>query len=94
MAGAHAEKDRTGSSYLFGMWVDPDVRRGGVGLALTRAVEDWARSAGLTQIRLWVVGSNQRALALYRRVGYAETGEAKPLRSDPNVIEIEMAKPL
>ena len=94
MAGAHLERDRPGTAYLFGMWVDPSVRRAGVGLELTRAVETWARSAGADRIRLWVIGSNDMAIAMYLRAGYAETGESKPLRGEPANLEIEMARSL
>src|SRR5688572_18200664 len=33
-------------AYLEGWYVDPDVRRAGVGAALVRAVEAWARRCG------------------------------------------------
>ena len=34
-------------AYLEGWYVDPDMRRQGVGAALVRAAEDWARAKGL-----------------------------------------------
>lgn len=36
--------------YLEGWWVDPDVRRRGVGAALVRAFEGWARARGYREV--------------------------------------------
>ncbi len=36
-------------AYLEGWYVDEDVRRQGVGAALVRAAEAWARAKGLTE---------------------------------------------
>jgi ribosomal protein S18 acetylase RimI-like enzyme len=43
----------------------------GAGRALVEAAEGWARSEGLDLITLNVFANNQRALALYQRLGYA-----------------------
>jgi ribosomal protein S18 acetylase RimI-like enzyme len=43
----------------------------GAGRALVEAAEEWARSEGLHLITLNVFANNQRALALYQRLGYA-----------------------
>ncbi len=37
-------------AYVEGWYVDPDQRRAGLGTALMRAAEDWARSQGLTEL--------------------------------------------
>lgn len=44
----------------------------GVGKALSRAVLDWGRSAGLHLMRLRVFDANTRAIALYRSLGFEE----------------------
>lgn len=48
----------------------------GIGTALVAALEARARSAGRTTARLTVEHDNPRAAALYRRLGYRETGSA------------------
>lgn len=51
--------------------VRKDVRRQGIGSALLRSAECWARSKGVTQLRLTVYEFNAGAHAFYRRLGYA-----------------------
>ncbi|MGH7659242.1 MAG: GNAT family N-acetyltransferase, partial [Gemmatimonadales bacterium] len=42
----------------------------GVGRALMRAAEDWARGKGHRLLTLNVFGDNTRAVGLYKRLGY------------------------
>jgi len=58
----------------------------GVGRALLQAAEDWARARGHDAITLHVFVANERARALYERVGYAaETIRyVKPLPAEPD----------
>ena len=46
----------------------------GLGRALTKACIDCARAAGYAQLELNAVAENQRALALYRDIGFVEYG--------------------
>ena len=46
------------------------ARRVGVGRALMRAAEAWARERGLAVLSLDVWSTNDRALSFYRRLGY------------------------
>lgn len=48
-----------------------DARRMGVGTALMKAGEAWARDRGLPALSLDVWSTNERALAFYRRLGYS-----------------------
>lgn len=64
-----------GVSDLRSVWVSPDLRGRGVGDQLVSAVERWARRAGATTLRLTVIPGNEPAIALYRRNGFALTGE-------------------
>jgi GNAT superfamily N-acetyltransferase len=46
----------------------------GLGRALLDTAVDWARAVGITKLTLGVFPSNERALALYRAVGFVEEG--------------------
>jgi GNAT superfamily N-acetyltransferase len=48
----------------------PEHRRRGVGKALIKYVENWARKRGDRQIALQVFQSNQPAINLYNQLGY------------------------
>jgi ribosomal protein S18 acetylase RimI-like enzyme len=50
--------------------VTAEARRLGVGTALMKAGEAWARERGLPALSLDVWSTNERALAFYRRLGY------------------------
>ena len=50
--------------------VTVDARRIGVGTALMRAGEAWARDRGLPALSLDVWSTNERALTFYLRLGY------------------------
>ena len=77
---------RPGVAGLFGMWVAPSARRGGVGLALIRAVAGWAQGAGFTRLALNVGNANARAIALYDRAGFVATGRTSTLPPPRNHI--------
>lgn len=58
----------------FGISVLKDYWGLGIGRVLMEASIDCARRAGYTQLELEVVADNERALSLYRRVGFEEYG--------------------
>jgi ribosomal protein S18 acetylase RimI-like enzyme len=68
--------------HLVSMWVSPVVRGRGVADRLVGAVCDLARTQGAAWVALWVTDVNQRALAFYRRAGFAATGEWQLVRAD------------
>ncbi|MGL4620158.1 GNAT family N-acetyltransferase [Chroococcidiopsis sp.] len=57
-------------TYIFLLYVKPEYRRRGIGKALMRYLEDWARTKGDRQIGLQVFQSNTPALDLYHKLGY------------------------
>jgi ribosomal protein S18 acetylase RimI-like enzyme len=61
---------------LISMWVGPGARGQGVGDRLIEAVAEWARRSGARVLRLDVAAGNDAAIALYRRHGFAVTGES------------------
>jgi GNAT superfamily N-acetyltransferase len=75
---------------LISMWVAPGARRSGAGAELVRRVIDWATESGYSRVELWVTRGNDAAEHLYRKLGFAETGDVKPLPSDPCKNETRM----
>jgi ribosomal protein S18 acetylase RimI-like enzyme len=57
-------------AHIFLLYVTPEHRRRGVGKALMRYVEKWAKTRGDRQIGLQVFMSNTAALNLYNQLGY------------------------
>jgi ribosomal protein S18 acetylase RimI-like enzyme len=56
--------------------VEPAFQRRGFGEALLRAAIAFARESGLAWIDLSVLAHNAAALALYRKLGFVETGRS------------------
>ena len=74
--------DSTPVGYIEGWYVDPDMRRHGVGRALVEEAEAWARARGCRQMasdaELWNEVSHQAHGAL----GYEETGRVVQFMKD------------
>lgn len=62
-------------AYLWGMYVSPEHRRGGVGFLLLEQALPYAwRSLRVEQVNLGVHTENVGAIALYRRLGFSIWG--------------------
>jgi len=57
-----------------GLMVAAAHRRRGVGAALLRAAEEWARNAGVAKLELHVFPHNEAAIRLYEASGYEREG--------------------
>ena len=68
-----------------GLAVAPDWRGRGVGSALMRAAEAWAREQGAERMTLDLDAANDGALRLYERLGYTVHALEmdKPIEPDP-----------
>jgi ribosomal protein S18 acetylase RimI-like enzyme len=86
----HRALDDPGVPSLIQMWVDPSVRREGVGTRLVAAVVDWAAS-GSPVVRLEVNSTDPGALSFYRSVGFHETGRHETMPDGRDATE--MARP-
>ena len=63
-------KRRPATLMLFSMWVDPTVRRLGVGRMLIEALETWGEDWGADETLLWVMADNLAAIEFYRDLGF------------------------
>ena len=83
-----------GVAAIISMWIAPTARGRGVGDALVKAIEQWARDRGARVLRLDVADGNRAACQLYQRNGFTFTGELGDLMADGVRRERVMAKSL
>jgi aminoglycoside 6'-N-acetyltransferase I len=67
-------------AFVEGWYVDPDARGTGVGAALIRAAEEWARSQGCTEIASDTEADNVASAAAHRALGFEETALVRCFR--------------
>jgi ribosomal-protein-alanine N-acetyltransferase len=60
--------------FIYTLDVDPVYRRRGIGTMLIRALEERLCARGAARARLEAALDNPEALALYRKLGYRESG--------------------
>ncbi|MEO0535408.1 MAG: N-acetyltransferase [Cyanobacteria bacterium P01_A01_bin.123] len=60
-------------AYLLLLYVLPEHRRRGIGLALMQQAHQWSKARGDRQISLQVFEDNSAALSLYKQLGYQTT---------------------
>lgn len=77
-----------------GMSVKRDWRRKGVGRELLTAALEWAPTAGIKRIELYVYARNAPAIALYESHGFAVEGQRKAFIHEPDgyVDDLVMAR--
>lgn len=71
---AVGKKDKVKHRAEFGISIEKDYWRKGIGRALTEACIECARNAGYSQLELDVVSENSGAIALYKSAGFREYG--------------------
>lgn len=62
-------------SWVYELWVEPDVRAQGYGRAIMLAGERELAARGITELGLNVFGHNPAAVGLYRSLGYEVTAQ-------------------
>lgn len=81
--GSFGRKDAHVAS--LGMMVAPSRRGMGIGSAMVEYAIAWARRHDYEKIHLQVFSSNERALALYRKLGFVEEGRRRKAFRLPDV---------
>ena len=73
-------------AYLEGWYVEPDVRRRGVGRALVAGAEAWGRAQGCVEFGSDAVIDNEVSAAAHRALGFTETVQIRCFRKvlEPN----------
>ncbi|SNY73522.1 GNAT family N-acetyltransferase [Paractinoplanes atraurantiacus] len=87
--------DLPGLVELISMWVAPAARGSGVADRLIEEIASWAvQACGAEKLRLAVMPGNGKAIELYRRHGFADTGELGAPTPDGRGQELVLAKSL
>lgn len=68
--------------YLEGIYVEPEARTSGVGRALVRAGEEWARSMGCTEMASDRAVDNESSGRFHEAIGFSETVRLVAYRKD------------
>jgi aminoglycoside 6'-N-acetyltransferase I len=74
--------DTSPVAYLEGWYVDPDARARGVGAALVRAGEAWARTRGYRELASDALLENTDSQRAHEALGFAEVERAVRYRKD------------
>lgn len=80
--------------WLFGMFVSPKARGTGVAIDLVRAVEEWAKKLGGTELYLHVSETMLRARTFYRKIGFTPNGGSVTMDRDTSIKLVTMVKKL
>jgi aminoglycoside 6'-N-acetyltransferase I len=68
--------------YIEGWYVDPDMRRRGVGRALVKAAEAWSRALGCRQMASDAKIDNDPSIGAHAALGYREVARAVHFSKD------------
>ncbi|WBB78953.1 GNAT family N-acetyltransferase [Micromonospora sp. WMMD882] len=91
-AGGVASSDELGLTVVFGVYVTPARRGGGLLADLIDGVAAWSRACGRPELMLEVVVGNDRAYRAYRRLGFTDTGVRVPHPTIPALRELQMRR--
>lgn len=70
------EYDKTSTRFIESVWIDPSMRRRGLGERIVRYLIEQQRLSKpkVQRFYLWVFKDNEPAIALYKQMGFTETG--------------------
>jgi hypothetical protein len=58
--------------WVYYLAVSPALKRSGLGAAMMRAAEDWAKAQGMPKLQLMVRADNAAVVEFYKAIGYGE----------------------
>ena len=73
--GPCRDADEPNAFELWGIYVEPLMKRQGIGSQLVRFCEEIAKARGYTEIVLWVLEKNQSGRDFYEKLGYVADGK-------------------
>jgi GNAT superfamily N-acetyltransferase len=85
-------KRRPSTLLVFSMWVDPSVRRVGVGRLLIDSLEEWARGWHASETILWVLTDNATAIEFYRDLGFEPVTEGQDAEAGARFAALAMRR--
>ncbi len=91
--GECRDEDKNGSFELWGIYVEPTMKREGIGGKLLKRCEEMAIDLGKNEIYLWVLENNLVGRRFYEKNGYKEDGSKKEIEKF-KVMEIRYHKNL
>jgi ribosomal protein S18 acetylase RimI-like enzyme len=89
--GLCRDTDKPLSFELWGIYVEPFMKRQGIGVQMLEFCEQKAQEKGFREICLWVLEKNTSARAFYEKMGYKADGGTKYLELF-NAMEIRYSK--
>ena len=88
------DEDKVGAYELWGLYVEPCMKGGGIGTKLVEHCENKAREMGCKEFVIWAVEENVRAIEFYvKKFGYKLDG-TKKVRPPVVVPQVRMVKKL
>ncbi len=69
--------------FLEYLWVAPECRGRGVAFSMINYVLGLLRTSAVRTVFLWVLDNNDRAMRLYKRVGFVSCNYRQPLEDRP-----------
>ncbi|MFV1983834.1 MAG: GNAT family N-acetyltransferase [Thiohalomonadales bacterium] len=85
LAWGKSEKKQLEVVNLYQMWVNPEFRSKGIGLALLKEIKKWAENLGSHSLNLGVTINNGKAYQIYKTFGFKQFGNTEPLREGSNL---------
>lgn len=89
--GNGRDADKQNAFELWGIYVEPLLKREGIGRQMVLFCEETARARGFSEVYLWVLGENKAARAFYERLGYEADGARKRIDA-LGVVEMRYGK--
>lgn len=89
--GPCRDADKTHSFELWGIYVDPFMKRQKIGSKMLEFCEKRAMEEGFSEVCIWVLEKNNNAIAFYSKFGYKPDGQRKYIEK-LNLMEVRYCK--